>query len=466
MSIIFVIFSFIVLIGAVLFSNILIKPAYAAQPYDYAVSVWNLPSNANYKNPSFPTSSPSATFTTSLINYDFGTGSPSAAVSPDHFVVRAIKNTYLEGGIYDFSVTSDDGVRVIVDGDTIINDWNAHSAKTSTASKTLVSGNHTITIEYFENVGNAVIRSSFVGPRTGTSTPTPPPVTSSNPLYGKKFAVKTDDPANQQVSSWLTSRPADAEQIRKIATTPRALWVGGWNTDITSDVDASITKATGQGAIQTLVAYNIPNRDCGSLSAGGASSRAAYTQWINNFAAGLKNRQTIVVVEPDALGQLDTCLNAAQQSDRLQMIKYAVTKLTQNGALVYIDASMWIDSTTMANRLNSANIAGAQGVAINTSNFQTSQSAVDYANQLSPKVGGKHFIVDTSRNGQGPKGSEWCNPTGRGLGQKPNAPQSGVIDAYLWVKGPGESDGTCNGGPSAGTWWPDYALSLAKNSRL
>ena len=34
--------------------------------------------------------------------------------------------------------------------------------------------------------------------------------------------------------------------------------------------------------------------------------------------------------------------------------------------------------------------------------------------------------------------------------------------AYLWVKRPGESDGPCNGGPSAGQWWPEYALGLAQ----
>jgi endoglucanase len=39
-----------------------------------------------------------------------------------------------------------------------------------------------------------------------------------------------------------------------------------------------------------------------------------------------------------------------------------------------------------------------------------------------------------------------------------------LADAFLWIKAPGESDGTCNGGPSAGTWWPDYALGLAQRA--
>ncbi|MYV59291.1 endoglucanase, partial [Streptomyces sp. SID4931] len=36
-----------------------------------------------------------------------------------------------------------------------------------------------------------------------------------------------------------------------------------------------------------------------------------------------------------------------------------------------------------------------------------------------------------------------------------------LVDAYLWIKRPGESDGDCKGGPKAGDWWPEYALGLA-----
>lgn len=40
-----------------------------------------------------------------------------------------------------------------------------------------------------------------------------------------------------------------------------------------------------------------------------------------------------------------------------------------------------------------------------------------------------------------------------------------LIAAYLWIKRPGESDGTCKGGPKAGTWWPEYALGLARSAK-
>lgn len=98
-----------------------------------------------------------------------------------------------------------------------------------------------------------------------------------------------------------------------------------------------------------------------------------------------------------------------------------------------------------------------------------------------------HLVVDTSRNGQGPwvppphppgDAQDWCNPPGRGVGIRSTA-DTGVplVDAYLWVKIPGQSDGGCyrwtNGpqdpvrnmiDPAAGQWFPDMALELARNA--
>ena len=82
---------------------------------------------------------------------------------------------------------------------------------------------------------------------------------------------------------------------------------------------------------------------------------------------------------------------------------------------------------------------------------------------------GANFVIDTSRNGAGPVEGDplyWCNPTGRALGVAPTAntgnPQ---IDAFLWVKRPGESDGSCGRGePGAGTFVNQYAVDLARNA--
>jgi endoglucanase len=79
-------------------------------------------------------------------------------------------------------------------------------------------------------------------------------------------------------------------------------------------------------------------------------------------------------------------------------------------------------------------------------------------------LAGARFVIDTSRNGIGTTdASDWCNAQDQGLGELPRtSPGPALLDAYLWIKRPGESDGTCNGGPPAGGWWADYALGLAQ----
>ena len=88
-----------------------------------------------------------------------------------------------------------------------------------------------------------------------------------------------------------------------------------------------------------------------------------------------------------------------------------------------------------------------------------------YGREVAGRLVGKGFVVDTSRNGRGPApGGEWCNPAGRGLGAPPAIAPGGGPDANLWIKRPGESDGTCNGGPAAGVFWPTYAIGLAQRA--
>lgn len=81
---------------------------------------------------------------------------------------------------------------------------------------------------------------------------------------------------------------------------------------------------------------------------------------------------------------------------------------------------------------------------------------------------GTHFVINTSRNGLGPWLADdpetWCNPPGRALGETPTVETADpLVDAYLWIKRPGESNGACRGAPEAGMWYPEYALGLACN---
>jgi endoglucanase len=135
---------------------------------------------------------------------------------------------------------------------------------------------------------------------------------------------------------------------------------------------------------------------------------------------------------------------------------------------VYLDAghSRWQTASVMASRLAQAGIDRGQGFSLNVSNFLTTSEELDYGSSLASLTGGKHFVVDTGRNGLGPSpDGQWCNPPGRALGNRPTtATGRSTADALLWIKHPGDSDGTCNGGPPAGTWWADYALGLAQRA--
>ncbi len=106
-----------------------------------------------------------------------------------------------------------------------------------------------------------------------------------------------------------------------------------------------------------------------------------------------------------------------------------------------------------------------------------------YVSLLGATVPTTSFVIDTSRNGQGPwaapagkytDAEDWCNPPGRGLGAQPTTNTGNpLVDAHLWIKVPGESDGQCYRGtggpldpergiedPAAGQWFPAQVQEL------
>lgn len=288
-----------------------------------------------------------------------------------------------------------------------------------------------------------------------------------NLFSGAKLWVDPASSARRQADAWRRSRPRDAELMDRIASQPVAQWVGGWNFDIARDVSASVARITGARALPVFVAYNIPGRDCGMYSAGGARGGSAYRRWIREFARGLGRKRSVVILEPDALAGM-SCLSSGQQRERLELIHDAVRVLKDQGSAVYIDAgnARWVRANEMANRLNQAGIAEADGFALNISNFLGNSITISYGTEISRRVGGKHFIIDTSRNGMNVSSStNWCNPTGQRIGTSPTSRTgNSLVDAFLWIKAPGESDGSCGGGPGAGKWWAEYALGLAGGS--
>ncbi|WP_407563184.1 glycoside hydrolase family 6 protein [Streptomyces sp. 184] len=285
------------------------------------------------------------------------------------------------------------------------------------------------------------------------------------------FWVDPDSPAARQVREWKQQgRSADAELLERIAEHPTATWPA-WD-DPRADVERAVAGAAATKRRAVLVAYNIPHRDCGQHSAGGAADAAAYRAWIGAFADAIGDGEALVVLEPDAVAHMVAgCTPPEYHRERLELLTGAIERLKQHpGVEVYVDAghSRWIANVPdVARSLRAAGIDRADGFALNVSNFQTTKSEIRYGRRLSSLLGGARFVVDTSRNGNGPlrggTADAWCNPPGRALGRPPTT-QTGAegVAAYLWVKRPGESDGTCRGGPPAGEWWPQYALGLAR----
>jgi endoglucanase len=230
---------------------------------------------------------------------------------------------------------------------------------------------------------------------------------------------------------------------------------------------------------------------------------------------------------------------ATAAAERFAMIKAAVARLKQQpNVKVYLDAThaSWLGVSEIAHRLILAGIDQAAGFFMNVSNYQNTTNSTHFGNWISSCIaytqllnnwdtkncsgqyapdatgnyvvtytdahiqevydayswgpkGTTHFLIDTSRNGQGPwtppadhpagDPQDWCNPPARGLGLRPTlSTGKPLLDAYLWVKIPGESDGACNrwnpwGGsdpvrgvmdPAAGVWFDDAALELVHNA--
>lgn len=229
----------------------------------------------------------------------------------------------------------------------------------------------------------------------------------------------------------------------------------------------------------------------------------------------------------------------ANPEERYAQLNYAVSELAAKapGALVYLDAThpAWLGVGEAAARLVRAGVAQARGFFLNVSNYESTEHSKTFgtwvsmciaagtageewarghfdwcASQYNPALGyadyspeyaetvtagiqglmgdaeaSTSFVIDTGRNGQGPwtpataypDPQIWCNAPGRGVGLRPSANTgTPLVDAYLWLKVPGESDGSCNRGvagsttdpewggivdPVAGAWFREQAVELA-----
>ncbi|MFE5818692.1 glycoside hydrolase family 6 protein [Streptomyces sp. NPDC056479] len=305
-------------------------------------------------------------------------------------------------------------------------------------------------------------------------TPTPSPTRTERKQQPAVVSARLYRHPDSQVLEWVRDNPADPRHAvieSRIAAQPAAVWFADYTPDtITDRVRAVTSGGSALGRVPVVVPYAIPDRDCGGYSEGGAPSLDAYDAWIDRFAAGLGSGDVIVILEPDSVAQSE-CLSAGARADRFASLARAgrAFKEANPKARVYYDAghSGWNAPGKQAQWLKqagAASTASSDGVFSNVSNFHATTDEIAYDRQVLDALGGPPglgAVIDTSRNGAGaPPDGQWCDPDGRKLGRAPTLGTGEArIDAYLWVKLPGESDG-CKGRP--GTFTASYAYDLAR----
>lgn len=92
------------------------------------------------------------------INFDWNVGAPAIGMPVDNFSVRWTRQIDFNEGVYQFFTTSDDGSRVYIDGQLILNFWVDQGGITHTANKQMTAGTHTVVVEYYENAGGAMMQ--------------------------------------------------------------------------------------------------------------------------------------------------------------------------------------------------------------------------------------------------------------------------------------------------------------------
>jgi len=276
-----------------------------------------------------------------------------------------------------------------------------------------------------------------------------------------------------------------------------------------------------------IVVYDLPERDCSAESSAGElkadeNGEARYrTEFIDPIAAQFRahpDQPIAVVLEPDSLGNLATNL-AIPKCQRARSIYrsgivYALKAFKLPNVSVYLDAAHagwlgWDDNRAKIGKVFKQVLSEAggphmiQGFALNVSNYthlsnrdgavleptNPAPNELTYAKLLGQTLAMYGFkdhglVIDTSRNGKGGirnKWGDWCNIKGAGLGERPRADPVPGVDAYWWIKPPGESDGSsdpngprfdemCGGpnaakdAPQAGQWFESYFLDLVRNA--
>ncbi len=352
----------------------------------------------------------------------------------------------------------------------------------------------------------------------------------SNPFAGARLYVNPDYTA--ALRGLARRHPEAAPLIRKMEAFPTAIWESSIEDtqSVTRHLDAARRQQLTGGVpvVTVFTVYDLPGRDCSAESSSGelspdAAGEARYEhQFIDPIAAAFRahrDQRIAVVLEPDSLANLVTNLDrprcAAAADIYKRGIADAISTLSMPHVSIYLDAAHagwlgWPKNLVRAVPLfkEVLQMAGGahrvRGFALNVSSYDpvkvpetrprdphyAPNDELSYADDLArgleaAGVTGKKFVIDTGRNGRADirtVAGSWCNVKGAGLGERPRAAPAPLVDAYLYIKVPGESDGTSEphaarfdptcasddampGAPQAGLMFDTYLIDLLRNAQ-
>jgi endoglucanase len=303
-----------------------------------------------------------------------------------------------------------------------------------------------------------------------------PPATAqgANPLAGVPLFVDHGSPSWHQ---WRVYRHRGqrhkAALVWKIAREPRALWLGRFTRPHFRHKVRRLIRAAGrQGSVPVFTVMRAESRGCGAGYTGGGPAEDARTRaWYRRLARAIGSARVVIAFEPDSLGTID-CHARSRRDDRIRLLRYGVKALSRlPGATIYLEAGAadWEPARRTARQLRAIGIARVRGFMLNATHYDWTRNNIRHGLDISRRVGGKPFVINTAENGRGPihyraangrRINVWCNPPRRGLGTPPTTNTSNaMVDAYLWINRPGYAQG-CQGRPIA--WFAPRALSYAR----
>lgn len=268
----------------------------------------------------------------------------------------------------------------------------------------------------------------------------------------------------------------------------------------------SSTLPDDRSLVVTLVVYNTPMRDCSAGASAGEMPGNGYgvqrykAEFIDKIVSMLSRFREnpkvkfAFVLEPDVIanyvsnGQCrGTFEGPAKYSNiiYIEALSYAVERLsTVARSHIYVDVGHngWTGSgpnfdgtIQFLDKLTKIQNNRIRGFASNVSNFRATEDEEAYLRRIIARFPGKAGLIDTSRNGAYVAPEVWCNPRSMGMGPRFKVNPAAGIDAYMYIKRPGESDGAswdwgCSGSanlsnaPAAGQWFHEGLLQLIRGA--